>query len=97
VGFVLAPCLMYAIGSREKNIKLIKWAAAITVIGIILNRFNVSMIAFNWQLPADQRYFPSILEIMFSIFVVTVGVTVYRFIVSRMPIFFEHPEYKDAH
>jgi hypothetical protein len=24
-------------------------------------------------------------------------VTVYRFIVSRMPIFFEHPEYKDAH
>jgi len=67
------------------------------VFGIILNRFNVSMVAFNWQLPADQRYFPSFYEIMLSIFVVTVGVTVYRFIVSRMPIFFEHPEYKDAH
>jgi hypothetical protein len=37
------------------------------------------------------------MEIVISIFVVTVGVTVYRFIVSRMPIFFEHPEYKDAH
>ncbi len=97
LGFVALPSLLYAIGSREKNIKLIKWTAALTVFGIILNRFNVSMVAFNWQLPADQRYFPSFLEIMLSIFVVTVGVTVYRFIVSRMPIFFEHPEYKDAH
>ncbi|MBI5519433.1 MAG: polysulfide reductase NrfD [Desulfovibrio sp.] len=97
LGFVALPSLLYAIGSREKNIKLIKWTAALTVFGIILNRFNVSMVAFNWQLPASQRYFPSLTEIMLSIFVVTVGVTVYRFIVSRMPIFFEHPEYKDAH
>jgi Ni/Fe-hydrogenase subunit HybB-like protein len=97
LGFVLAPCIMYAIGSREKNIPLIKWAAFMTVFGIILNRFNVSLVAFNWQLPASQRYFPSFLEIMLSIFVVTVGVTAYRFIVSRMPIFYEHPEYKDAH
>jgi len=97
VGFVLVPCLMYAIGSREKNIPLIKWAAGITVFGIILNRFNISMVAFNWQLPSSQRYFPSLMEIGLSLFVVTIGVTVYRFIVSRMPIFFEHPEYKDAH
>ncbi|OIO04140.1 MAG: hypothetical protein AUJ49_03475 [Desulfovibrionaceae bacterium CG1_02_65_16] len=97
VGFVLVPCLMYAIGSREKNIPLIKWAAGLTVFGIILNRLNVSLIAFNWQLPSSERYFPSFYEIMFSIFIVTLGVTVYRFIVSRMPIFFEHPDYKDAH
>ncbi len=97
LGFVALPSLLYAIGSREKNIKLIKWTSALTVFGIILNRFNVSIVAFNWQLPASQRYFPSWMEIGISIFVVTVGVTVYRFIVSRMPIFFEHPEYKDAH
>lgn len=97
LGFVALPSLLYAIGSREKNIKLIKWTSALTVLGIILNRFNVSIVAFNWQLPSSQRYFPSWMEIGISIFVVTVGVTVYRFIVSRMPIFFEHPEYKDAH
>ncbi len=97
LGFVALPSLLYAIGSREKNIKLIKWTAALTVFGIILNRFNVSMVAFNYNLPADQRYFPSLMEIGISIFVVTLGVTIYRFIVSRMPIFFEHPEYKDAH
>ncbi len=97
VGFVALPSLLYAIGSREKNIKLIKWTAALTVFGIILNRFNVSMVAFNYNLPSSQRYFPSLMEIGISIFVVTLGVVIYRFIVSRMPIFFEHPEYKDAH
>ncbi len=97
LGFVALPSLLYAIGSREKNIKLIKWTAVLTVFGIMLNRFNVSLVAFNYTLPDDQRYFPILCEIGVSLFVVTLGVTVYRFIVSRMPIFFEHPEYKDAH
>ena len=97
LGFVALPSLLYAIGSREKNIKLIKWTAALTVFGIILNRFNVSMVAFNYNLPSSQRYFPSLMEIGISIFVVTIGVVVYRFVVTRMPILFEHPDYKDAH
>ncbi len=97
LGFVALPSLLYAIGSREKNIKLIKWTAALTVFGIILNRFNVSMVAFNYQLPSSQRYFPSLMELGISVFVVTIGVLAYRFIVTRMPIFYEHPDYKDAH
>lgn len=97
LGFVALPSLLYGIASREKNIKLAKWAAVLTVLGIMLNRFNVSLVAFNYTLPADQRYFPSLGEIGVSLFVVTLGVTIYRFVVSRMPIFFEHPEYKDAH
>ena len=45
-----------------------------TVLGIVVNRFNVSLVAFNWQLPADERYFPSIPEIGVSVFIVTVGI-----------------------
>lgn len=97
LGFVAAPALMYGIGAREKNLKLIRIASFITVIGIILNRFNVSLVAFNWQLPSEARYFPALGEIGISIFVVTVGFVVFRFIVTRMPIFFEHPEYKGTH
>jgi Ni/Fe-hydrogenase subunit HybB-like protein len=97
LGFVALPSLLYAIGSRERNIRLIKWTAALTVFGVVLNRFNVSLVAFNWQLPSAQRYFPSWGEIGVSVFVVVVGILVFRFIVTRMPIFYEHPEYKDAH
>jgi Ni/Fe-hydrogenase subunit HybB-like protein len=96
-GFFGVSCLLYAIGAREKNLKLIRWTAAWTVLGVIINRFNVSLIAFNWNLPAADRYFPSWMEIGISVFLVTLGLIAFRFIVSRMPILYEHPDYRDAH
>lgn len=97
LGFVLLPALLYAKGARERRLGLCRFAAANTVIGIVLNRFNVSMIAFNYALPSSERYFPSIWEICISIFVVTMIVTVYRFIVYHMPVLYEHPDFRDAH
>jgi Ni/Fe-hydrogenase subunit HybB-like protein len=97
IGFVLLPCFLYVVGVRDLNVTLIRWAAFITVLGIVLNRFNVCLIAFNWQLPLEARYFPHWMEIGISVFVVTVGVTAYRFIVTKMPVFYEHPDYSEGH
>ena len=97
VGFVLFPAILYAVGAREKRLNLIKAAAIWTVLGIVLNRLNVSLIAFNYHLPAADRYFPSLPEVGTTLFIVTLGVVAYRFIASRMPILYEHPDYKDAH
>jgi len=97
VGFVALPCFLYAIGVREKNIKLIKWTAAWTVLGIVVNRFNVGLIAFNWHLPSSERYFPHWMEIGISVFLVTAGIIVFRFIVTRMPIMYTHPDYPEEH
>ncbi len=96
VGFVALPCFCFAVGARDKNVKLIRITAAWTVLGIVDNRFNVSMIAFNWHLPLSERYFPHWMEIVISLFIVTVGILIYRFIVTRMPILYQHPDY-DAH
>ena len=97
IGFVLLPCFLYLVGVRDRNVKLIQWTAALTVLGIVLNRLNICLIAFNWQLPAAERYFPHWMEIGISVFVVTVGVTAYRFIVTRMPVLYEHPEFRESH
>jgi Ni/Fe-hydrogenase subunit HybB-like protein len=97
LGFVAAPAFLYALGVREKNLTMIRWASAWTVLGIVVNRFNVSLVAFNWQLPAADRYFPSIPEIGVSVFIVTLGVVIYRFIAVNMPILHEHPEYREEH
>jgi Ni/Fe-hydrogenase subunit HybB-like protein len=94
IGFVALPALFYGIGVREKNTKVIRWTAAWTVLGIVVNRFNVSMVAFNYRLPAVDRYFPHWMEIGISVFIVTVGILVFRFIVTRMPIMYEHPDYE---
>ena len=84
-------------GARDKNDKLVKWTSGLTVLGIIVNRFNISLVAYNYHLPSAERYFPHWMEIVISVFIVTVGLVAFKFISTRMPIFFEHPAYKGKH
>ncbi len=97
IGFVALPSFLYAMGVREKSTRIIRIASFFAVAGIILNRLNVSLVAFNWQLPSAERYFPHWMEIAISIFIVTCIVTAYRFIATKMPVLYEHPDYKDSH
>ena len=97
VGFFALPAYVFTIAVRERRIRLIRWTALWTVLGIVINRLNVSIIAFNWQLPPADRYFPSWMEIGITVFLVTLGVVVYRFCATRMPVLHEHPEYTDGH
>ncbi len=97
LGFVALPCLLYAIGFRERKPKVIQIAGIIAVVGLVLNRFNVSMIAFNIHLPPEQRYRPHWMEIWVSVTLVTVGVLVFRWIVRHMPVMHEHPDWKGVH
>ena len=97
IGFVMLPAYLYALAAREKNLILARWASVGAILGIILNRLNISVIAFNWNLPSAQRYFPSWMEIATSIFIITIGVVAYRFIATHMPILYEHPDYQGDH
>ncbi len=74
---------------------LIQFAALITIIGIIINRLNVSLIALNWQLPHRELF--NWREFLIVIAVITIEILVYRWIVNRMPVLREHPEYKGEH
>jgi Ni/Fe-hydrogenase subunit HybB-like protein len=95
VGFVLLPSLLFAYGARHGHITLVRWTAVITVVGIVLNRLNVSVIAFNWNVA--NRYVPSWMEVWVSLTIITIGVLVFRWIVNRMPILVEHPKYRESH
>ncbi len=97
LGFVALPALLYAKGVRTRNIKLIRWTAVLAVLGIIFNRFNVSLVAYNYHLPSEDKYFPHIGEIGITIFVVTVGLILFKVIGNNTPIFYEHPDYKGSH
>lgn len=93
--FVLLPAFLYAWGVRERNANIIRFTAILTVVGIILNRINVSIIAFNWN--AEVRYFPRWMEFVVTITIITFGLLMFRWIANRMPILYEHAEFKDAH
>jgi Ni/Fe-hydrogenase subunit HybB-like protein len=97
LGGIALPAFIYAFGTRLGSVKAMRAASVIAVLGIVLNRFNVCLVAFHWQLPSAERYFPTIWEVCISVFIVTLIVTAYRFIAWNMPILYEHPDYKEAH
>ncbi len=92
LGFVLLPCVLFAYGSRSGKVGLVRVTAAWTVVGVVINRLNVSMIAMNWN--SADRYVPSWMEIAGSLALVTIGVQVFRWVINRMPVLSEAPEYR---
>lgn len=85
IGFVLIPCFMFAYGVRNRRLGTIQVASVMTVLGVILNRLNITLIAFNWY--AVDRYYPSWQEIVVTLMVVFIEVWVFRWFVTRMPVF----------
>ncbi|MDL5502794.1 MAG: hypothetical protein QSU88_06210, partial [Candidatus Methanoperedens sp.] len=66
------------------------------MIGIILNRFNLTLLTFNYQIPRGELFYWK--EVLVVISVVIIQVLVYRWIVNRMPVLRDHPDYpNDGH
>jgi len=91
IGLVLIPCFMFLQAVRNRNLMLIRWAAVLTMLGIIINRLNISVIAFKWYAPV--HYYPAFGEIITTLTVVFAEIWVFRWIVNRMPILREPPEW----
>lgn len=82
---------LYYYGVLRKNVGLIQITGGLTMLGIFLNRFNLTLITFNWQLPNRQLFFWK--EALVVVSVVIIEVLVYRWIVNRMPVLRDHPDY----
>lgn len=92
LGFVLLPCLLFAHAARHGRARLARWVAGWTALGVVVNRLNVSMFAMNWTAPT--WYVPSWMEVVTSLTIITTGVMCFRWIVNRMPVLSELPEYR---
>jgi Ni/Fe-hydrogenase subunit HybB-like protein len=85
IGVVL-PLILFARGIRYNKVGLIRFTALLTVFGVVLNRLNTALIAFNWKLYQDIPHWK---EITISITLFTLYIVTYRFILYRLPILFE--------
>lgn len=95
IGFIILPCVLYTIGVRTRNVDLIKFTSFLAILGVVVNRFNISLIAFKWD--EKVRYFPNVMEFVVTISIITAGILAFRWIDNRMPVFSEHPEWKTEH
>jgi len=93
LGFVLVPMLLFMRGVKTKNIITLRIAAVWTIIGIALNRLDISIIAFKWYAP--HHYYPSAGEVIVTLAVISAEFWAFRWVVNRMPVFHEHPDFKE--
>jgi Ni/Fe-hydrogenase subunit HybB-like protein len=89
LGFVLIPLALFVRGARLRDIALTRTAAVLTLIGVLLNRLNVSVIAFKWY--QTPRYYPSWMEVEVTLAVICAEIWVFRWVVNRMPVLREPP------
>jgi len=91
-GFTLLPLVLYVVAIREQSTRLVQWTAILTAIGVILNRLNISVIAFKWY--EAVRYYPSWMEIWVTLAVISMELWVFQWVINRMPILGAHPDFK---
>ncbi len=89
IGFVLLPCMLFIHGLKRESLLFVRIAAILTLVGIVLNRLNISIIAFKWYEPV--RYYPTWMEIEVTLAVIVAEIIVFRWIVNRMPVLRELP------
>ena len=89
IGFVLIPMILFFYSYRKRNILMIRIAAILTMIGVILNRLNVTVIGFRWD--AATHYVPSWMEIVVTFAVIFTEIWVFRWVINRMPVLRESP------
>lgn len=91
IGFVLLPMILFIYSYRRDNTLVIRIAAILTMLGIIINRLNVTVIAFRWDAP--NHYVPSWMEIVVTLTVIFTEIWIFRWIINRMPVLRDSPEW----
>ena len=91
IGFVFIPMLMFLFSYRKRNILLIRLAAILTLVGVILNRLNVTVIGFRWD--AATHYVPSWMEVVVTLTVIFTEIWIFRWVINRMPVLRESPSW----
>jgi len=92
LGFIALPCLLFAAAFRRRSTALARTAAVMTLLGIVLNRLNISLIAFKPD--ALVRYVPTWMELVVTAGVILAEVWVFRWVVNRMAVLDEAPAWR---
>jgi Ni/Fe-hydrogenase subunit HybB-like protein len=88
IGLTLLPAIGFVIGAQRRNPAWIRAAAVFALLGVIINRLNVTVIGFQANIPV--RYVPSWQEIVVTLGVISAEIWVFRWVVNRMPVLDYH-------
>lgn len=85
IACVLVPAILYSMKKMRENPNVVFLSATLVVIGVILNRLNVSIIGMSQA--AKLPYFPSWMEITITLSIIAAGLLVFRLAVTYLSVF----------
>jgi Ni/Fe-hydrogenase subunit HybB-like protein len=91
-GGVILPLVLFALPTVHRSRTALFWSALLVVLGLVLNRFNVSLIALAPR--PGTAYFPHPMEFAISIAVVSAGILAYIMANRYLPIVHHEPTAK---
>ena len=94
LGFIVLPVMVLTYGVKQKSVGTVRFGAFYAVVGILLNRLNITIITFNWNLPDHLHHIiPPWQEVAVVMAIVTLEILIFRWILNRMPVLREEPGY----
>ncbi len=93
IGLVAVPAALFAYGCSRRRLGVVRAAAVLALAGVIVNRLNVSTIAFKWYETA--HYVPTWMEVVVTAAILCAEIWVFRWVVQRMPVLSPQPAWAD--
>jgi len=94
--FVLLPALIFTYGVKKSSTRTVRFGAFLAVLGVIVNRLNVSIVALNWDLPNHLHHIiPPWREVAVVLSIATCHILIFRWILNRLPVLRDEPGYED--
>ncbi|PKN56425.1 MAG: hypothetical protein CVU56_16155 [Deltaproteobacteria bacterium HGW-Deltaproteobacteria-14] len=94
LGFTALPCVLFIVALRRQHLGLVRIAGVMTVVGVLLNRLNVSLIAYRWDHP--NHYVPTWMEVVVAVAIIFAQIWVLRWAITRMPVLRRSPAWAET-
>lgn len=94
VGFTAVPLVLFVVALKRESLGLVRVAGVMTLIGVLLNRVNVSLIAYRWD--SANHYVPTWMEGVVAVGIILIQIWVLRWAINRMPVLRRSPAWAEA-
>ncbi len=94
LGLTAVPMVLLLYGAVRGKLPQVQAGAALALAGVILNRLNVSVIAFRWNEPL--HYYPTWMEYVVTAGILSAEIWVFRWVVLRLPVLGHRPGWAEG-
>jgi Ni/Fe-hydrogenase subunit HybB-like protein len=81
---VILPIILFSLPAIRQSRKGVFWGSVLVILGLIINRFNVSMLALEMR--PGYEYYPHWMEFAISIGLIVVALIVFQIAIRLLPL-----------